>query len=266
MGSKRHVLVDVGDTALSDRRCKPSSIHQRRFVPPCQFTFGGDFAGVSPSSKANQAVAIFQTLKGRQPRRIQGVCGDVGPIESLRQVGALAGSKRIVVVGVRWIEEVHSTVGLTVLARHSVVEDGNFAEIRIGNGDVVVHPVTVMLVKELSVLRRSHVVSLWISPAPQELTRCEIVVIDNPKLIEGGHTQHEVLEVRIVVDGVDVEPVAGLHTWSAIVEVNLLHGFADHPKIGFGLVKILHEMVPRMPFPHDVSAAFPVGRQFQNHF
>ena len=160
----------------------------------------------------------------------------------------------------------HSTVGLSVLVRHSVVEDGDFAEIRIGKGDVVVHPVTVVLVKELLVLRRSHVVRLWIPPAPKQLTWCEIVVIDDPKLIEGGHTQHEVLEVRVVVDGVDVEPIAGLHTWCAIVEVNLLHRFADHTKIGFGLVKILHEVVPRMPFPHDVSAASPVGRQFQNHF
>ena len=131
---------------------------------------------------------------------------------------------------------------------------------------MVVHPVAVVLVKELFVFRCPHVISLGVAPAPKQLTWCEIVVIDDPKLIEGGHAQHEMLEIRVVVDGIDVKPIARLTAWGAVVQIDLLNRLADHPEIGLGLVKILHEVVPGMPFPHNFGTTVVVGGQFQDHF
>ena len=159
----------------------------------------------------------------------------------------------------------HGAVGASVFARNAVVEHGNFAKIGVVQGDVVVDPMAVVLVKQLLVLLGAHVVGLRVSPTPQQLSWREVVVVNDPQFVEGGDAEQEVFEVGVVVDGVDVQPIAGLAAWRAEVDVNLVHVVGDHAEVALVGVVILNQVVPGMPFPNHVCAAVSIGGQLQDH-
>ena len=155
----------------------------------------------------------------------------------------------------------NGTVGASILCRHTVVEHRNFAEVGVVHGDVVVDPVTVVLIKKLLVFFRPHVIRFGVAPAPEQLSGREIVVVDNPELVKRGHAEQEVLEVGVVVDGVDVQPVAGLAAGRAVVHINLVDAFTDHTKVVFACIQVLDQMVPRVPLPHHIGASVAVRRK-----
>ena len=74
----------------------------------------------------------------------------------------------------------NGTVRAAIFCWHTVVEHRNFSEVGVVHGDVVVDPVTVVLVKELLVVFCPHVIGLGVPPAPEQLAGREIVVVDNP--------------------------------------------------------------------------------------
>ena len=162
---------------------------------------------------------------------------------------------RVVIVRVRRVEEVHGAQQLVFPCRHPVVEDGNFPKVRIPQGDVVEDPVAVVLVVKLLVLFGAHAICCRVAPTPQERSRVEVVVIDDPQLIEGGDTDHQMLKERIEINGIDVQPIARLRAGRAMVEVDEGGVFADGAEVGFGAVKTLHQVVPCMPFPDDVRTS-----------
>ena len=265
MCAERQVLVDAGFRALGHRQGEAAGIHQGRFVPPCQLALWGDFSCVAITAVADQAVAVFQTLERGKPRRVDGIWRSVRPIEAGGQERAFVHAEHVVVIGVRWVEEVHGAVGSTAAVWDSVVEHRNLSKVRVGKGHVIVNPMAIVLVEELLVFRGAQSIRFRISPSPEDFARGEIVVVHNPDFVERGHRHHQVLEIRIEVDGVDVKPIARLDAGRAVIEVDAVGGFTDHPKIGLGGVKILNQVVPGVPLPNHIGTAGVVGRELKHH-
>ena len=152
-------------------------------------------------------------------------------------------------------------VHVSAVRGDAVVEDGNFAKVTCPWRHVVVDPMAIVLIKEFFVVFRPLSMGFGVAPAPKQLTWCEIIVIDDPKLIEGGHTQHEMLEVRVVVDGIDVKPIARLTAWGAVVQIDLLNRLADNPLIGETLSRLFSGKyeLPK-PAKRNPAGAYPQRR------
>ena len=79
-------------------------------------------------------------------------------------------------------------------------------------------------------------------------------VVDDPELAEVPRGEHDLIEVGVVGDRVDMVPVAGRgERW--VVEVDELGVIGDDAVVGLCRIEVLDEVIPGMPLPDDVGAA-----------
>ena len=129
------------------------------------------------------------------------------------------------------------------------------------------NPGALVLEVEFLISRCSAVIGLWVAPAVQEITTMMIVsavvaccflsrgaMIDDPDFVEVMGAHEHLVEFRVVVHGVHMDPVAD--EVFAEVDVNEFRMVGDSPIIIFACIEVLDEMVPDVPFPDDV----PTGR------
>ena len=122
-----------------------------------------------------------------------------------------------------------------------------------------------MLLQQFLVGGSAQFVLLRITPAIQEVTAFAVasarvtgglrrgeLVINHPQLAVAAHAQHDLVELGIVVNAVHVIPEF-LHLSAGWITINQLDVIAHDAVIILGVVKILDEVVPSVPFPDDDS-------------
>ena len=128
-------------------------------------------------------------------------------------------------------------------------------------------PAALMLEVEFFIAGVSSIVGLGVAPAVQEiaaiavdaaLVACRFLsgcaVVDDPNLVEVMGAYENLVELGVVVHGVDIGPARA----PVLVEVDVgeFRMLADITVVIFTDVKILDEVVPDMPFPDNVTAGW----------
>ena len=128
-------------------------------------------------------------------------------------------------------------------------------------------PAALMLEVEFFIASISSIICLGITPAVKEITTVTILstlvtccllrggaMVDDPDLVEVMGADEDLVELGVVVHGVDIGPARA----PVLVEVDVgkFRMLADNAVVVFTGVEILDEMVPDMPFPDDCSAGW----------
>ena len=122
-----------------------------------------------------------------------------------------------------------------------------------------------MLQKQFSIGRDAGIIRLRVSPTVQQiaalagsaarmrsgLSGCRAVV-DHPDFAQVMYAEHDLIQARVVVNAVGVQPV-GVRV-KRVVDINQLGVIANDAKVGLGVVKVLDQMVPDIPFPNDIAS------------
>ncbi|MCZ7587012.1 MAG: hypothetical protein M5R36_28725 [Deltaproteobacteria bacterium] len=133
----------------------------------------------------------------------------------------------------------------------------------------------VVLVVKYAVVRRPGPVGRRIPPAVEQVSAAPLVsagmadrlggrrgVINDPDFAEVTHAQNDLVEFRVVVDGVGVRPVGrGIQ---AIIDVNKFRVILDDAEVVPARVEILNQMIPEIPRPDDVAALRIRGFDFDD--
>ena len=124
----------------------------------------------------------------------------------------------------------------------------------------------IVLIKELLVFGIAHAIGFGIPPTPNQFACVEVAVVDNPEFVKRGNAQKKMTKEGVEIDGVDVQPIAGLVARRAIVDVNFSWVFAHHAEVAERGVKVLHQVVPCMPLPNHIGPTISIWGEFQDHF
>ena len=135
-----------------------------------------------------------------------------------------------------------------------------------GAGIAVGNPLRVVLLDELLVAHRAATVGGGIAPAINEVAAFALLaagvtggffrrgaVINDPNFVAATGAEHDLVERGIVVERVHVVPKRGRGAAVAgdIHQFGMRGGIAV---VGFGLVGVLDEMIPDVPFPDNLAA------------
>ena len=85
-------------------------------------------------------------------------------------------------------------------------------------------------------------------------------VVDHPNFIQMVGADHDLVECRVVVDGIGVNPIC-LAILTG-VDIDPFWVFCDHSEIRLHRIRVLYEMIPEMPLPNNLSR----GRSSLRHF
>ena len=138
-------------------------------------------------------------------------------------------------------------------------------------GEPFGNPVRVVLIAELLVFGCAAPIGGGVSPAVEEIAgragrfRCGGVVVDDPDLVEGGTGDEDVIELGVVVDAVEVEPVGG-RAIGGIVDVDAVGMVGDDAVVGECRVEVLHEVVDGAPLPDDFCVVVADGLDLDDGF
>ena len=132
-----------------------------------------------------------------------------------------------------------------------------------------------MLAVEAFVLVRPSIICLWIAPSVKEIATfsigassvacsffCGRAVVDNIDFIRVLTRQCYLVQNRVVINAIAMHPI-GLTSLGArcVNEVNVeqFGMVCNHAEVVHRRIVILHQMVPCMPTPNDVSPRCSIG-------
>jgi len=128
-------------------------------------------------------------------------------------------------------------------------------------------PAALVLEVEFFIAGVSSVVGLGVAPAVEEiaavavdatLVACRFLgggaVVDDPDLVEVMGADEDLVELGVVIHGVDIGPASA----PVLVEVDVgeFRMLTDVVVVVFAGVEILDEVVPDVPFPDNVAAGW----------
>ena len=121
-----------------------------------------------------------------------------------------------------------------------------------------------MLSVEPSISGQTRIVVLRIPPPIEQITAHPLgsatvtgrlgassTVVDHPDLIDGPHTDDNLIQLGVVIDRVAMEPVGTLV--SDRVDISQFRMVGHNAEVLLGGIEILNQMIPRMPLPDDFA-------------
>ena len=137
-------------------------------------------------------------------------------------------------------------------------------------------PAALMLEVEFFIVGSSMVVGLGVAPAIEQISTVSAVatsvtssllggraVVNDPDLVEVMGANENLVELGVVIHGVDIGPARA----PILVEVDVgeFRMLADNTIVVFAGVEILYEVVPDMPFPDNVTTGWPGLVNLEEH-
>ena len=132
-----------------------------------------------------------------------------------------------------------------------------------------------MLELESSILAGPFSVRLRVSPSIQQVSAFSgapsgmtgrflrgRAVVDHPEFMETGNAHDDLIEFRVIVNGVHMQPV-GI-SGRCIIDIYQFRMIFDDAEVVLGRIEILDEMIPDAPRPHDLAAFGRRGPNFDN--
>src|SRR5262245_21785273 len=174
-----------------------------------------------------------------------------------------------------WSKLIDFRIG-AVRTRCSVAEHGDVP----GSRTALRNPTRIMLESEELVLLSASPIGLRISPAVKQIASLagttagaprgflrRGAVVDNPHFIEGRHAQDDLIELRIVVDGIGMEHISqkGAASRRASIDVDPFGVCSGIRVVLESGIDVLNEMVPHMPFPDDPRPIWALGFELDQH-
>ncbi len=141
----------------------------------------------------------------------------------------------------------------------AVVVEQDVAAARQALGD----PMSIVLTEERPVSGCAHAPRLRVAPAIEQFTRVSRVVRDDPELAEREAADDNLVELCVVIDRVEMQPVRVVASGS-VVDIDAPGVVGGVAEVGQARVAVLHDMVEDGPFPHDVGRVQPGRPEFEN--